>query len=106
MTPALIFVRTLKCCFSEEEITKPDLTGGKYEDSLCDSGSPRAGGHGFLGLVPHRADCGHSSPDATRTSATPTHPTNSRAGCHRSHRSLYRVPQTPAADFCRPGYQF
>src|SRR5467141_4002206 len=38
-----------------------------------------------------------------RTSSTATHSTNSGAGCNWPHRSLHRVPQASAADFCRPG---
>src|SRR5438093_3100909 len=101
---ALVFVLvwTFQMLFVKKAIRKPDLTGGQYESSLCDSESRPVCSHRFFGRVPQRAGCGHTFRDATRTCAAATHSTNSRAGCQRPHRSLYRVPQTAVADFCRP----
>src|ERR1700676_1717315 len=91
---------------SLKKITKLDLAGGKYENSFCENASVRACGRSFVELLRHRANrfqCRNSSCGDARNCSAATYSKNSGTGCLRPHRSLYRVPEATAPDFCRPG---
>src|ERR1700676_416756 len=91
---------------SLKENLKLDLTGGKHENSFYDNASVRGCSPSFLELLQYRANrfqCRNSSCGDARNCSAATYSKNSGTGCLRPHRSLYRVPEATAPDFCRPG---